>query len=139
MQIFYSNIKAGGEQAVTPNERREMRNAMVDYGALQPSPVVDDQPQVEGNDAMGDATMSDAAQSADEQQQQQVVSEMPTHAKTMESEVGAGVSFIAPADTDLFDTYFELSSAMHTSFADATQSFWEGFPGGMDIMDKPSG
>ena len=40
MQIFYSNIKAQGDQSVTPNERREMRNAIIDYGALQPSPVV---------------------------------------------------------------------------------------------------
>lgn len=39
MQIFYSNIKAEGDQAVTPSERREMRNAIIDYGALQPDPV----------------------------------------------------------------------------------------------------
>jgi hypothetical protein len=41
MQIFYSNIKTKGEQGVTRNERREMKNALVDYGALQPSPVHD--------------------------------------------------------------------------------------------------
>jgi hypothetical protein len=39
MQIYYSNIKTKGEQSITQNERREMRNAIVDYGALQPSPV----------------------------------------------------------------------------------------------------
>lgn len=39
MQLFYSNIKAEGDQAVTPSERREMRNAIIDYGALQPDPV----------------------------------------------------------------------------------------------------
>jgi hypothetical protein len=38
MQIFYSNVKKG-EQSVTPTKRREMRNAITDYGALQPSPV----------------------------------------------------------------------------------------------------
>jgi hypothetical protein len=40
MQIFYSNIKTQGDQAVSPRERREMRNAIIDYGALQPSPVL---------------------------------------------------------------------------------------------------
>lgn len=39
MQIYYSNIKTKGEHSITQNERREMRNAIVDYGALQPSPV----------------------------------------------------------------------------------------------------
>ena len=39
MQIFYSNIKADGDQSVTPSERRELRNAIIDYGALQPDPV----------------------------------------------------------------------------------------------------
>lgn len=48
MQIFYSNIKAEGDQAVTPGERREMRNAIIDYGALQPDPV--QAPDVETND-----------------------------------------------------------------------------------------
>jgi hypothetical protein len=41
MQIFYSNIKTKGEQGVTRNERREMKNAIIDYGALQPEPVQD--------------------------------------------------------------------------------------------------
>ncbi|KAH7237709.1 uncharacterized protein BKA55DRAFT_578171 [Fusarium redolens] len=48
MQIFYSNIKADGDLAVTPSERREMRNAIIDYGALQPDPVR--QPDTESTD-----------------------------------------------------------------------------------------
>jgi hypothetical protein len=48
MQIFYSNIKADGDLAVTPSERREMRNAIIDYGALQPDPVR--QPDAESTD-----------------------------------------------------------------------------------------
>lgn len=48
MQIFYSNIRAEGDQAVTSSERREMRNAIIDYGALQPDPVL--QPYEESND-----------------------------------------------------------------------------------------
>lgn len=41
MQIFYSNIKTKGDQAVTSRERRNMRNAIIDYGALQTLPVID--------------------------------------------------------------------------------------------------
>lgn len=39
MHIFYSNSKSKGNQAMSPSARREMRNAIIDYGALQPSPV----------------------------------------------------------------------------------------------------
>lgn len=39
MHIFYSNVKSKGNQAMSPSARREMRNAIIDYGALQPSPV----------------------------------------------------------------------------------------------------
>lgn len=42
-------------------------------------------------------------------------------------------SFIAPADIDLFDTDFAFGSNMYATFADATQGFWESFPGSMDI------
>lgn len=39
MHIFYSNSKSKGTESVSPSARREMRNAIIDYGALQPSPV----------------------------------------------------------------------------------------------------
>ncbi|KAF2403099.1 hypothetical protein EJ06DRAFT_528059 [Trichodelitschia bisporula] len=41
MQVFYATIKTKGEQSVSHHERREMHSALVDYGALQPSPVQD--------------------------------------------------------------------------------------------------
>jgi len=44
MQIFYSNIKTKGEQGVTQVERHEMREAVVDYGALQSSPATSSEP-----------------------------------------------------------------------------------------------
>jgi len=48
MQIFYANIKTKGEDGVTHIERTEMQQAIVDYGALQQSPVQEstDQPQL---------------------------------------------------------------------------------------------
>lgn len=46
-----------------------------------------------------------------------------------------GMNFLAPADTDLFDTAnLEFGSNMHAVFAGATQGFWESFPGSMDIQ-----
>ncbi|KAJ4047786.1 hypothetical protein NW760_007753 [Fusarium oxysporum] len=108
MQIFYSNIKADGDLAVTPSERREMRNAIIDYGALQPDPVR--QPDAESTDE----------QSATDGENDQTSSNVD-------------FSFIAPADIDLFDTDFAFGSNMYATFADATQGFWESFPGSMDI------
>lgn len=65
------------------------------------------------------------------------MSEIEAQTKTIEADIESRqINVVAPADTDLFDTYFEIGEAMHASFADATQGFWEGFPGGMDIMDK---
>ncbi|KAF4495975.1 general repressor of transcription [Fusarium agapanthi] len=108
MQIFYSNIKTDGDLAVTPSERREMRNAIIDYGALQPDPVR--QPDAESTDE----------QSATDGENDQTSSNVD-------------FSFIAPADIDLFDTDFAFGSNMYATFADATQGFWESFPGSMDI------
>ncbi|KAM6527710.1 hypothetical protein FALCPG4_008759 [Fusarium falciforme] len=119
MQIFYTNIKAEGDQAVTPSERREMRNAIIDYGALQPDPVR--QPDAESNDEQSATDgENDAAPTA--------VDFAPDQ-----------LNFIAPADIDLFDTNFEFGSNMHATFADTTQGFWESFPGSMDIQGDMGG
>ncbi|KAJ4214024.1 hypothetical protein NW759_010550 [Fusarium solani] len=135
MQIFYTNIKAEGDQAVTPSERREMRNAIIDYGALQPDPVR--QPDAESNDEQVGSS-SDA------------FTQLPTRPKSAtdgENDAAPAavdfapdqLNFIAPADIDLFDTNFEFGSNMHATFADATQGFWESFPGSMDIQGDMGG
>jgi len=38
MQAFYRTVH-GEDGPVSPDERRALRSALVDYGALQPSPV----------------------------------------------------------------------------------------------------
>ncbi|KAL2687870.1 hypothetical protein Neosp_005439 [[Neocosmospora] mangrovei] len=129
MQIFYTNIKAEGDQAVTPSERREMRNAIIDYGALQPDPVR--QPDSESNDEQVGSSS-------------EAFTQLPTRPKSAtDGENDATptavdfapdqLNFIAPADIDLFDTNFEFGSNMHATFADTTQGFWESFPGSMDM------
>ncbi|SPJ72668.1 related to general repressor of transcription [Fusarium torulosum] len=119
MQIFYSNIKTDGDLAVTPSERREMRNAIIDYGALQPDPVR--QPDAESTDE----------QSATDGENDQASATNIDFTDPL---------FIAPADIDLFDTDFAFGSNMYANmyatFADATQGFWESFPGSMDIQGE---
>jgi hypothetical protein len=39
MHVYYGNVKTKGESSVSISERRQMRNAIVDYGALQVSLV----------------------------------------------------------------------------------------------------
>ncbi|KAJ4190996.1 hypothetical protein NW767_006223 [Fusarium falciforme] len=135
MQIFYTNIKAEGDQAVTPSERREMRNAIIDYGALQPDPVR--QPDAESNDEQVGSSS-------------EAFTQLPTRPKSAtDGENDAAptavdfapdqLNFIAPADIDLFDTNFEFGSNMHATFADTTQGFWESFPGSMDIQGDMGG
>ncbi|RSM17256.1 hypothetical protein CDV31_003971 [Fusarium ambrosium] len=137
MQIFYTNIKAEGDQSVTPSERREMRNAIIDYGALQPDPVR--QPDAESNDEQVGSSS-------------QAFTQLPTRPKSATDGENDGaaappavdfapdqLNFIAPADIDLFDTNFEFGSNMHATFADTTQGFWESFPGSMDIQGDMGG
>ncbi|RFU81706.1 hypothetical protein TARUN_491 [Trichoderma arundinaceum] len=118
MHIFYSNVKSKGNQAVSPSARREMRNAIIDYGALQPSPV---QPADSGSE-------EDIAIVSEQE-------EMTTNeTNTNETElVSHEFGVVPPADYDLFDTHFDIDSAMQASFADATQGFWEGYPGNVEV------
>jgi hypothetical protein len=132
MQIFYSNIKTDGDLAVTPSERREMRNAIIDYGALQPDPVR--QPDAESTDEQVPALKShlncnstNHLQSATDGENDQASATNIDFTDPL---------FIAPADIDLFDTDFAFGSNMYATFADATQGFWESFPGSMDIQGE---
>jgi hypothetical protein len=57
MQVFYTNIKTKGKHGVSGVEKREMRNAILDYGALQHSPV--QQPSfAEDRPAVSDMTVN---------------------------------------------------------------------------------
>jgi hypothetical protein len=119
MQIFYSNIKTKGGQGVTRNERQEMKNALIDYGALQPD--------------------TDSAPVEEE--------EPPTALQNRESSPPPDVVELAPPvplrttqedflsmDFDMFDTEFNIDDAdLEAAIADATQGFWANFPGEMEI------
>lgn len=122
MHIFYSNSKSKGNQAMSPSARREMRNAIIDYGALQPSPV---HPADSGSE-------EDVAITSE---QEETTTTTTTHdINTNETElVSHEFGVVPPADYDLFDTHFDIDSTMQASFADATQGFWEGYPGNVEV------
>ncbi|KAF4449903.1 general repressor of transcription, partial [Fusarium albosuccineum] len=137
MQIFYTNIKAEGDQAVTPSERREMRNAIIDYGALQTDPVR--QPDTDSNDEQVQEP-APAHSPPPSVTRSQSVSDNENDPSSASVDFGPDqLNFIAPADIDLFDTNFEFGSNMHATFADTTQGFWESFPGSMDIQADMTG
>ncbi|KAL7809267.1 fungal-specific transcription factor domain-containing protein [Trichoderma gracile] len=148
MHIFYSNVKSKGNQAMSPSARREMRNAIIDYGALQPSPV---QPADSGSeeDAM---VVSEQEDIRTEELQMNELNTDPLNSSAINTTemnpnglAASGISpneselishefgVVPPADYDLFDTHFDIDSAMQASFADATQGFWEGFPGNVEV------
>ncbi|OPB46492.1 Zn2Cys6 transcriptional regulator [Trichoderma guizhouense] len=128
MHIFYSNVKSKGNQSMSPSARREMRNAIIDYGALQPSPVQ------AADSASEEETLVVSEQ--DETNQNEIstndteISPNEPEMSTNETElISHEFGVVPPADYDLFDTHFDIDSTMAASFADATQGFWEGYPG----------
>jgi hypothetical protein len=162
MQIFYSNIKTKGEQGVSRNERREMKNALVDYGALQPSPV-HEQPLSVEQDLQEEAVCSTpklpSQRLSDTQQAFSSVSPAshvspgshvsqtlsqsqsdsadepgdPAIVQTSSSVPGKVLDEFVP-DFDMFDMDYQLDDAdLEAAIADATQGFWANFPGEMEL------
>ncbi|UKZ78599.1 hypothetical protein TrVFT333_006345 [Trichoderma virens FT-333] len=133
MHIFYSNVKSKGNQAMSPSARREMRNAIIDYGALQPSPV---QPADSGSEeetlvvSEQEETNTNGMDSNGMDSNGMDSNGMDTNETEL---VSHEFGVVPPADYDLFDTHFDIDSAMQASFADATQGFWEGYPGNVEV------
>lgn len=122
MQIFYSNIKTKGGQGVTRNERQEMKNALIDYGALQPDtdsasivPVDEEEPSTAAHDGNSLPPPEDV----------ELAPPVPLR-NSQENFLGM--------DFDMFDTEFNIDDAdLEAAIADATQGFWANFPGEMEI------
>jgi hypothetical protein len=122
MQIFYSTIKTKGGQGVTRNERQEMKNALIDYGALQPDtdsasilPVDEEEPPI-------------SAQNEDFPPMPEV-EELPPPVPLRT----APDDFFS-VDYDMFDTQFNIEDQeLELAIAEATQGFWANFPGEMEI------
>ncbi|KAH7317081.1 fungal-specific transcription factor domain-containing protein [Stachybotrys elegans] len=103
MQVFYTTVKSRGDAAVTPTERRAIRHAIIDYGALQPSPVG----EVE--------TYADKETYATPENEVPEKPQQPSQLPLM-----MDLDFLDRSDDD------EL---LGTGYNDAAQVFWESFPG----------
>ncbi|KAF2431617.1 hypothetical protein EJ08DRAFT_586999, partial [Tothia fuscella] len=123
MQIFYSNIKTKGEQGVTRNQRFKMKNALIDYGALQP-----DSDNSSALPANGDHTEMPPLKSSTSPSEPQLDDLAPVvPVRPMQEDLFS-------MDLDMFDTEFNLDDAdLEAAIADATQGFWANFPGEMEL------
>ncbi|KAF2494605.1 hypothetical protein BU16DRAFT_43548 [Lophium mytilinum] len=132
MQAYYRTLHSE-EGPASPDERRVLRNAMIDYGALQPSPV---QPQ-----------SKEAPQQLDRERERE------REREPIRETMGHGTQLVSPPSTTPLanngsffdsaqsyhaynDTNFDLDfnfdmtdAEVEAIMATATQDFWASFPG----------
>ncbi|KAB2577672.1 putative transcriptional regulatory protein [Lasiodiplodia theobromae] len=122
MQACYRRARVEGGSSIPDAEQRTIRSAMIDYGALQPSPVQTDE---EGNT-------------------QTVPSSNPPDASVLTRAEPAGTT--NPVDQVITDDAFltqdwtnvdlNISDAdLDAMFMNATQEFWASFPGEVGYFD----
>ncbi|KAF2117379.1 fungal-specific transcription factor domain-containing protein [Lophiotrema nucula] len=129
MQAYYRNLSGQDGQPVSPEERHALRHAMIDYGALQPSPV---QKPVDAKESKGpDSTI-----------QPPTVAPGPLISPPTSTPNGYTSNYwnpqqqIPPLEAD--ETFnldnFDFSDAdMEAMMMNATQDFWASFPGEVGV------
>ncbi|KAL5117337.1 hypothetical protein ACEQ8H_004782 [Pleosporales sp. CAS-2024a] len=137
MQAYYRSA-LGQDPPTSPEERQVLRRAMIDYGALQPSPV-----QKQESDTMD---TSGTASSISPTMSTQDKAPTPPHNfaspptpntfATQYAWNGAVPSEIPPLEAD--ETFnldsFDLSNAeLEEMMINATQDFWASFPGEVGV------
>ncbi|KAL1610575.1 hypothetical protein SLS60_002245 [Paraconiothyrium brasiliense] len=136
MQAYYRTVLGQGGP-VSPDERQALRRAMVDYGALQPSPVqkpVDVKVSVDANVIRSSITQEQPPTATPAQQQ--FMSPPASTPNGYTSNLGwNGQQTIPPLeDDDTFNLNFDFTSAdMEDMMRDATQEFWASFPGEVGV------
>lgn len=135
MQAYYRSATGQGE-AASPEERQALRRAMIDYGALQPSPVQKPVDSSNTLDTSGVTTrISPVMSKHDMPMHNQNLVTPPTTAPTpidyTASFAWADVN-VPPLEAD--ETFnldsFDLSNAeLEEMMINATQDFWASFPG----------
>jgi hypothetical protein len=149
MQVYYRSVLGQDGQPASPEERKALRRAMIDYGALQPSPV---QKPNEGNKGP-DTTIV-----------QTVISPPPQENKFLSVTMGPAEPMVTPPTAtstpngynnnnnnayswntpnaipplELDEAFsfegFDLSNAdMEEIMMNATQDFWASFPGEVGV------
>lgn len=141
MQAFYRNLKAKGDEGVTPDERENLKNALVDYGHLQ-SPAPEQSPasshshhspaevHIEKSEAPSAPSplataMATASANLDPNQQYS-----PSTQQGQFMDPNAYSADVMWDVTNPFEYDFDFNSAdFDAIMADATQGFWVDFPG----------
>ncbi|KAF2743605.1 hypothetical protein M011DRAFT_213963 [Sporormia fimetaria CBS 119925] len=130
MQVYYRSV-AGREAPVSPEERQALGHAMVDYGALQPSPVQrhGDARSPAMNLRTGPA--SDITGAAPSPQLMSPPVSTPTcHAPSTWSTQ----TLAPPTESGLtFDWDYELTNADMETMISTAQDFWGSFPGEVGV------
>ncbi|EKG12261.1 Transcription factor fungi [Macrophomina phaseolina MS6] len=116
MQACYRRVRVEGGNSIPDAEQRTIRSAMIDYGALQPSPVQEEED--------GGATAVPVSNTPD--------SSIPTTTSQIPA-LNPVVQFITD-DAFLTDDWanvdINISDAdLDAMFVNATQEFWASFPG----------
>jgi hypothetical protein len=157
MQAFYRSILGHGDAQASPEERQALRHALIDYGALQPSPVQNPTDSSKGYDTPYAATsgsptftngsvrhllestpcVTNSSQQkpfANVQNQSFVPPPTPALSSNSYQQAYSWTSppSIPPLEAD--DTFntdsFDLSNAeLEELMMNATQDFWASFPG----------
>ncbi|KAI9675863.1 MAG: hypothetical protein M1822_008872 [Bathelium mastoideum] len=125
MDVFYSNIKTKGDESVSRVERREMRNAVVDYGALQPSPVPEHSSDPDNTAESGTYSVSSIATLEEPP--------MTPSTRTVESLSTETHGNLPPTELDFLDTSFMNDTDFEAAISNATQEFWANFPGEVEL------
>lgn len=137
MQIFYSTIKTKGEHGVSPSERKEMHDAVVDYGALHHSPTNDSNSPAKPvkleyqrrNSRQTQIYSSPPQPQHIVQQPDPIVIEQPEVLPHMDTQYDFEFT-----DMDIFNTDFSMDAEIEAAVFSSTQGFWEQFPGEANMV-----
>ncbi|KAF2199572.1 hypothetical protein GQ43DRAFT_398433 [Delitschia confertaspora ATCC 74209] len=126
MQAYYKTVHSE-DGPISPDERQALKTAMIDYGALQPSPVQKQEPPPasEQNSVLQQRAPQPALMSPP--------STTPNYTFSFVSPVQQ--PFLFDGDDSLsFDINFNFSNAdMEAMMMSATQDFWGSFPGEVGV------
>ncbi|KAF2729715.1 hypothetical protein EJ04DRAFT_446714 [Polyplosphaeria fusca] len=127
MQAYYRTVK-GEDGPVSPEERHALRHAMIDYGALQPSPV---QKPVDSKGT--DSTIvrnSISQETPPNAQPASLISPPISTPNGYNNSYWNAQQAVPPLEADeTFDLDFDFSGDMEAMMMNATQDFWASFPG----------
>ncbi|KAF1828376.1 hypothetical protein BDW02DRAFT_243187 [Decorospora gaudefroyi] len=120
MQAYYRSV-LGQDGPASPEERQALRHAMIDYGALQPSPVQKPADTSRGVDVpMASSTLSTA----------------PTpngYSADFPWDTPPAIPPLEADETFHLDTFNMTNEELEAMMINATQDFWASFPGEVGV------